>query len=129
MGIRDRVRHLLTELAERYPERELRVMSPLAEGADRLVAGIALDLGIDLIVPLPMARELYIADFDSQPSLAEFESLSERAAEVYELPVTRGHTRGEIAIHGRWPATCNMPSSAFSCAHTATCCSRCGTAR
>ena len=41
--IRGAVRELLMELRERYPERRLRVMSALAEGADRLAAHVALD--------------------------------------------------------------------------------------
>ena len=36
-GIRGRVRGFLSDLAERYPERRISVLSPLAEGADRLV--------------------------------------------------------------------------------------------
>jgi hypothetical protein len=51
--IQDRVRALIEDLRQKYPDRRLRVMSPLAEGADRLVAQIALDLDVELIVPLP----------------------------------------------------------------------------
>jgi hypothetical protein len=37
----------------------LRVISPLAEGADRLVADEALALGAELVAPLPFARDFY----------------------------------------------------------------------
>jgi len=91
-GIRERVRTLFTELRERYPERTLSVMSALAEGADRLVAEVALELDIELTVPLPMAKDEYLKDFETKESRSEFESLISRAAEVFELPVARGRT-------------------------------------
>ena len=48
-GIEAAVRDLFEELASRFPDRKLQVMSPLAEGADRIVALVAEDLGIELI--------------------------------------------------------------------------------
>jgi hypothetical protein len=56
-GIRARVRELLSSLLKDFPERKLRIMSALAEGADQLVAELALDQGIDVIVPLPMRKD------------------------------------------------------------------------
>ena len=52
--LRQKVRKFFLELAERFPARRLRLLSPLAEGADQLVAEIAVDLDIELVVPLPM---------------------------------------------------------------------------
>jgi hypothetical protein len=54
----------------------MRVLSPLASGADRLVAEVALDLGYELYVPMPFARDEYKADFQ-QPdgNLQRFEEL------------------------------------------------------
>ena len=72
-GIRDQVNSFLRGLRESYPDRRLRVMSPLAEGADRLVAECALELGIELSVPLPMPKALYLTDFDSEESREQFE--------------------------------------------------------
>jgi hypothetical protein len=91
-GIRQQVRRLLMQLGKTYPERSLSVMSALAEGADRLVAQVALDLGVQLIVPLPMSKEQYLKDFESDESREEFESLCRRAAEMFELPVAAGCT-------------------------------------
>ncbi|HET9662676.1 MAG TPA: hypothetical protein VFP00_00490, partial [Burkholderiales bacterium] len=53
-GIEAIVRRVFDDLQERFPGRPLRVLSPLAEGADRLVALIAEELGLELYVPLPM---------------------------------------------------------------------------
>ena len=51
---RARVAALFAHLRAEYPATPLRVISALAEGADRLVADVALQSGCDLIVPLPM---------------------------------------------------------------------------
>ena len=61
--IRAQVRDFLNRLLSHYPERGVTVMSSLAEGADQLVAEEALQLGIPVIAPLPMPREIYVSDF------------------------------------------------------------------
>jgi putative Ca2+/H+ antiporter (TMEM165/GDT1 family) len=62
------------------------VVSPLAEGADRLVAQEALkEPNTDLEVPLPLPREDYLRDFESDTSKREFADLVTRAREVVEL--------------------------------------------
>ena len=92
-------------------------MSPLAEGADRLVAEVALELGIDLIVPLPMARDLYIQDFESEASRQEFDSLCERATEVHELPLAMGNTLEQVSRHGDARNKEYAQLGVFLCAH------------
>ncbi len=99
-GIGDKVRELLDDLAARFPDRRLQVMSPLAEGADRLVAIIAEELGIDLVVPLPMPEELYVQDFESSQSWAEFGRLSRGAAELITLPLAPGSSYESISDYG-----------------------------
>lgn len=62
------------------------VISPLAEGADRLVAREVLKVeGADLEVPVPLPREEYLRDFQSDESKREFDDLLSRAREVTEL--------------------------------------------
>jgi hypothetical protein len=63
-------------------------MSPLAEGADTLVAEIAVDLALDLIVPLPKSEENYLQDFRSDAAREKFLQLSKRAQSKFELPTT-----------------------------------------
>jgi hypothetical protein len=81
----------------------LRVVSPLAEGADRLVASIALDLGYQLDVPMPFPQAEYERDFqqaDRDPaanaaSVAEFRSLLAQAT-----PAEAGGPPRVLALDG-----------------------------
>lgn len=116
-GIREQVRAMLQMMQQRYPHRRLRVMSPLAEGADRLVAECALDLGIDLTAPLPMAKDLYLDDFETAQSREEFEALCARASEVFELPLARGTTEAQIASPGSARSRQYAQLGVFLCAH------------
>jgi len=99
-GIRQRVRALFLELRERYPLRKLRLLTPLAEGADRLVAEEALALDVEIRVVLPMPRDLYYADFGSESSIAEFNALYRRASDVLTLPLARNHPLDAIREPG-----------------------------
>jgi len=71
----------------------LQIVSPLAEGADRLVAEAALEEGAELIAPLPFPRERYALDFADPESRAEFYALLGRAAKVVEIDGRRGSER------------------------------------
>ena len=86
-GLRSKIANLFDELRRQFPNTPLRVMSALAEGADRLAAQTALDAGIELHAVLPMPADIYRSDFASAESKAEFAALCDRA-EVTELPVT-----------------------------------------
>src|SRR5712692_7019044 len=58
------------------------VLSSLAEGADRLIAQVALDHGAKLIAPLPMPADEYRRDFEPglKPDVAtEFDRLKDQA--------------------------------------------------
>ncbi|WP_213434899.1 MULTISPECIES: hypothetical protein [Lysobacteraceae] len=74
-----RVRDALAFLRTRYPELALVVMSALAEGGDRLVAEIGLEMGARLVVPLPLPLALYRDDFESDDSHRAFDALMARA--------------------------------------------------
>lgn len=64
----------LKEKIENYPNREVYILTPLAEGADQLIAKVAKELGLRYEVLLPMPLELYRKDFTSQ-KYKEFYSL------------------------------------------------------
>lgn len=68
------------------PATPLMVLSPLAEGADRLVAQVALDRGGRLVVILPMKQDFYEKDFNTAESLSEFHELLGKAESVFILP-------------------------------------------
>jgi hypothetical protein len=77
----------LRRIESRTAPGPLIVISALAEGADRLVAERVLARpGTRLIVPLPLRREEYLRDFESEASKQHFSALLERADEVTELP-------------------------------------------
>src|SRR5262245_46872451 len=66
------------------------VLSALAEGADRLVARVALQLGAQLIAPLPMPLDEYRRDFEpglKPGNIAEFEELFVRAIAAPVMPL------------------------------------------
>ena len=86
--LRAGVDRALDEIERAFAGRELQVVSPLAEGADRLVAEAVLQRGGDLVVPLPLPIDDYLQDFEAEESKAEFQRLLERAAEMIELPAT-----------------------------------------
>lgn len=65
----------------------LAVLSPLAEGADRLVARRVLARpGGALEAVLPMSEKRYVEDFEAPGSEAEFRELLARARKVHRLP-------------------------------------------
>jgi hypothetical protein len=76
------------------------ILSPLAEGADRLVADVALGLGMRILVSLPMPEDLYLMDFETPESRAEYDRLRATAQAVYELPIVPNATREQISRYG-----------------------------
>lgn len=67
----------------------LSILTPLAEGADRLIAKEALKLpGSRLEVVLPLAKEDYRKDFETEASCGEFEALQSRARRPVALRKT-----------------------------------------
>lgn len=85
-GISEAVSSFLSNLMRDFPERRIQVMSPLAEGADRITARVALDLGLELIAPLPMEQSEYSKDFETAASRAEFEEMCLQATQLLVLP-------------------------------------------
>lgn len=115
--LRQLVKDFLVKLRSDYVGRRLRVMSPLAEGADRLVADVAVELGLDLVVPLPMPENLYVRDFATEPSRAHFASLCSQASDVFELPVARGSSVEQISHPGPLRNRQYAQLGVFLCAH------------
>ena len=77
----------LINIKDSFPNPEIIIISPLAEGADRLVARRAMaNYDADLVVPLPLVVSEYMKDFPSESSKAEFTDLLEQAQQVIELP-------------------------------------------
>lgn len=80
--LEERVSQIFTDLRGEFPHTPWIMVSPLAEGADRLVARVALRhfrSSDQLVAPMPMPREAYAADFEEPGSLADFDSLADGA--------------------------------------------------
>ena len=85
--IRNETARLFQSLRNRFPDTPLRVMSSLAEGADRVVAQVALDHEIPVQAVLPMPAVHYRDDFANEVSKAEFDGLCARS-EIVQIPLT-----------------------------------------
>lgn len=98
-GHREQVRELFAQLRRRYPSTPLRIVTALAEGADRLVAEVALAEGHELLVPLPLEPEDYERDFPA--STAEFHSILQRVppGQVFVLPRDPGSDHERLSPH------------------------------
>lgn len=105
------VRALINQVASEHPHSPLRLISPLAEGADRLAAEEFLAAQArrvqekdpiadcwELVVPLPLPKDLYTSDFPT--TIDAFESLVAKAALVVELPLEEGCTPSNISTYG-----------------------------
>lgn len=93
----ERLREWFLELSRNHPHTPLRLLSGLAEGADRIAARVFLDArdalarqGVsraeqwELVAVLPMAEEAYRDDFPD--TISEFEDLKAHATAVIALP-------------------------------------------
>jgi hypothetical protein len=94
------VREFINDLVQQSGR--LVVLSPLAEGADRLVAFEVLKYpNTSLHVVLPLEIDDYRKDFSSPTSLAEFQSLLEQAELVKVLPSVENRNLAYEAV-GRY---------------------------
>jgi len=99
-ALRQAVRDCLTALIERYPDRRLQLLTPLAEGADQLAAEVAIELDCEVMALLPMPARSYRSDFQGEGSLANFDRLLSKMSGVIELPQVRSATSQTIAQSG-----------------------------
>lgn len=85
-ALHEQVRSIFARFRTAYPATPFNLLTPLAEGADRLAAEVALAAGIGLLVPLPMKRKEYERDFAAVESLSEFRRLLAQADSHWEIP-------------------------------------------
>lgn len=98
LALKKAVEEIFRDIADRFPASPLALISPLAEGADRLVAEVALGLDIELIAALPMSAAEYEKDFRAPGSVDRFrELLAKSRTIVLGPPVDAGPTAFEGA--------------------------------
>jgi uncharacterized membrane protein HdeD (DUF308 family) len=85
--LKDKIREIFKELRSRYANTPLLLITSLAEGADRIGAEVALEMGIEYIVPLPLPYEEYIKDFPNTKD--EFDKFLEKSLGYFELPIEK----------------------------------------
>jgi len=100
--LRDEIARALDRLKKDYlhndPDTPIVILSALAEGADSLVAELALAKGAILIAPLPMEEDEYLEDFRGENALRpgaedRFRDLRRRAFATIEMPYREGSSR------------------------------------
>ena len=87
--LENRIQLVFDRLRPAYPGASFELLSPLAEGADRIAAQAALRSGIRLVVPMPMAQAEYERDFVTPKSLEEFRRLLKKSESHFEVGKTR----------------------------------------
>lgn len=73
------------------------VLSALAQGADQLVAEVALERGCQLVVPLPMPVAIYREQFEDEASAVAFDALLARASHHYVLETAADLSAADLA--------------------------------
>jgi hypothetical protein len=93
--IKQKVRDVLLDLRKRYSDLPISVISPLAQGADQLVAEVVIELQIPLCIVTPMPVAQYRRDFEGE-ALATLEEYLE-LGELIELPLlaSQAQVQGE----------------------------------
>jgi len=89
--LREKIKNVIDRILKNFPSSTntsvlLRVLSPLAEGADQLVAeeGLKYD-NAELKVILPLCKDEYLEDFPSEESKKEFKALLKIANHILTL--------------------------------------------
>jgi hypothetical protein len=85
----EQIHKILLEISQQYPFTPIILLTPLAEGADRLAAKVALDFGVKLLAPLPMPIDEYRRDFRTDISMAEFDELISKTEAYFVVPKMR----------------------------------------
>jgi len=91
-ALKDKVREFFLQLKNDFPDLELQLITPLAEGSDRLVADVAQELDVSLIVPLPMPQADYEKDFSSPAAVEVFRSSLEKSRIIHLRTLSRART-------------------------------------
>jgi hypothetical protein len=92
------VRGVFADLRRKYVHTPVILVSALAEGADRLVAELALEAHIPIAAVLPLPPQLYEEDFSTSESIAEFRRQLAGAQFSFSVPLAAAES--EVARPG-----------------------------
>lgn len=95
-------------LQKKFPNSCFQILSPLAEGADRLAASIFLQHSAELVAILPMPKEEYLYSFSSQESCNDFETYLLKAGEIIQLTSQPDHQLAYQALGLFLLETCDI---------------------
>ncbi len=102
LPLENRVRDLLRDICARYPHSPKILLSALAEGADRVVARVALELNFSPVVPLPFEDFFTAKILQSLNPSRNLTVASARATSVVELSAAsakrRDSLKGELVM-------------------------------
>jgi hypothetical protein len=90
--LENRIQTVFDRFRLAHPGACFELLSPLAEGADRMAAKVALRSGIRLVVPMPMAQADYERDFLTPVSLNEFRRLLAASDSHFEVHDTEAES-------------------------------------
>ena len=76
----EEIRSFVQSYASKFSSTPIQLLTPLAEGADRIAAKVFLDEGHEIIAVLPFEPEEYQTDFEAEESRQEFWDLLGRSA-------------------------------------------------
>jgi hypothetical protein len=102
LPVKHAVTAFFTQLRRQLPNTPFVLLSPLAEGADRLVADVFLESlrpGDRLVAPMPFPLEEYRRDFATLQSTAEFNRLL-GIAQMVQLPLLPGTVLDDVQAGG-----------------------------
>jgi len=95
-AVKNCVRETLKKFKDQHPHTPLILLSPLAKGADQLVAEVAHEDQIaELFVVLPMPQAMYLADFDDPELVNGFDSCLKQRSWLLELPLLNSEKKVE----------------------------------
>jgi hypothetical protein len=96
-ALRGLIKGVLEDFSTTYPYTPLVFLTSLAEGADRLGAEVAYEMGIEVIVPLPFEPEEYKKDFASEGLVKDFDAMLARANRWFVVPNAEGVTSENVS--------------------------------
>ena len=98
-AIRTAIETLLKQLVLAHPDVRIQVLCAMADGADLLVAEVALELGVDVLALLTFPEDICRADLQSDEARTAFDRVM-LSAERLELPLPAGVTRESLGTGG-----------------------------